>query len=279
MNAFLMGVVFFRIPAGGPFDDIAYWIFLALLGLGALPFVLGPLLIRFAQKMKRSPTLLAFDPDQRPAPAVVQSYLDQVEADLWGCGFEVYEHVAMPDLVPNVKAIFTMLARPQSDDLAIAVTAFGDTGGLTVLRKYYVEFATDFADGFELCTNNSADESAYRPLPHKKVLQFDRVKNAADLWRVHERATKEFGTGPKKPIPPRTAALDRLRSGMLKENTDQVAVGWLWFDEAADAFRPTWKGACLMTWKLAWPVSAYRLALRRKKAKRLLEDWHLTDVA
>lgn len=266
-------------PVGAIFDDVGKTAFVVVIGLVALPFVLGPLLIRFTQKMKRSPTLIAFDPDDRPAPAAVQSYLDDVEAALWSCGFEVFEHVAMPDLAPNVKAIFTLLGRPESDDLAMAVAAFGETGGLTVLRKYYVEFATDFADGFELCTNNSADESAYCPLPHKKVLQFDRVKTAADLWRVHDRAAKEFGTGPKRPIPAKTAALDRLRAGMLKENTDQVAVGWLWYDEAADAFRPTWKGACLMTWKLAWPVSAYRLALRRKRSRRLLEEWDLTDVA
>lgn len=267
------------LPAAEPLVDTAAWLLLLAVGFIALPFVLGPFLIKYTQKMKQEPTLIPFDPDERPAPPVVQEFLTNVEAELWGCGFEVLEHVAVPDLVPNVKAIFTLFGRPESDDLAMAVAAFGSSGGPTIMRKYYVEFATEFADGFVLCTNNSTDEPAYRPLPHKRALQFDRVRNAADLWRIHERATKEFGTGPKRPMPPKAAALDRLRVGMLKEQTDQVAVGWLWHDEQYEAFRPTWKGACLMTWKLAWPVSAYRRALRRKNAKRLLQEWDLTEVA
>jgi len=264
--------------AAGPFEEVVLWAFLVVVGFVALPFVGGPFLIRYTQKMKREPTLIPFDPDDRPAPTAVQEFLDDVEAALWGCGFEVLGFAAMPDLAPNVKAIFTMFGRPESDDLAMAVAAFGETGGLITMKRFYVEFATDYADGFELCTNNMPDEGAYRPLPHKKVLQFDRVRSADGLWRVHERATKEFGTGPKKPIPPKAAALDRLRAGMLKEHTDQVAVGWLWFDEQYEVFRPTWKGACLMTWKLAWPVSAYRRALRRRNARRLLEEWDLTDI-
>ncbi|HEX6987235.1 MAG TPA: hypothetical protein VF170_17790 [Planctomycetaceae bacterium] len=263
--------------AGLPIPEPLAWLMATLAGLFALPYVAGPILVRFKHKTKRSPTLIAFDPDERPAPAAVQEFLDEAEAALWGCGFEVLGHVAMPDLVPNVKAIFVLLARPESNDNAIAVAAFAE-GGSAAMKKFYVEFATDYADGFELCTNNTADESAFCPLPHKKVFQSDFLTDAEDLWRFHERATKEFGTGPKRPSPARHTALDRLREGLLREQTNQVAVGWLWYDEDAEAFRPTWKGACLMTWKLCWPVSAIRRSARRRQARRLLREWDMAEM-
>jgi hypothetical protein len=106
------------------------------------------------------------------------------------------------------------------------------------------------------------------------------VRDAEGLWRVHERALQEFAARSKKKPPPTSSeALDRLRAGMLKEQTDQVEIGWLWFDEQYDVFRPTWKGACLMAWKLAWPVSAYRQSARRRRAWAFLREWDLTDTA
>ena len=265
-----------NILAGLPVPEPLAWLAAVALGVLLLPYVLGPVLIQATHKSRAAPTLIAFDPDERPAPPAVQEVLDDTEAALWSCGFEVIEHVALPDLVPNVKAVFVLLTRPESNDSAMAVAAFAASGA-TPMKRYYVEFATEYADGFELCTNNGTDESAYCPLPHKRVLQCDFLRDPEALWRFHERAAQEFGTGPKKPVPTRQSALEHLRQGMLKEHTDQIAVGWLWHDEENEAFRPTWKGACLMTWKLCWPVSLIRRTARRKRAKALMQEWDLTE--
>ena len=268
---------FLPTAALAPMPEPLRWLVLALVALVLLPYLLGPVLVRFTQKSRAHPTILTFDPDERPAPATVQEFLDECEAALWSCDFEVLTHAALPDLVPNVKAIFVLLSRQASNDDAIAVALFGEGAGGGV-RKFYVEFSTSWLDGTVINTNNTPDESAYRPLPHKKMLQFDFVKDPAELWRVHERATRELASGPKKPSPTRQTAVERLREGMLKENTDQVAVGWLWLDETPGFFRPTWKGACLMTWKLCWPVSAMRRAARRGRARGMLREWGIEDV-
>lgn len=260
-------------------SEPAFWIFAVPVGLLLLPYVLGPLLIRLTQKLRRSPTLLTFDADEQPAPAWVQEYLDETEAELWGCGFEALEHIILPDLLPNVQSIFVLMTREESNDAAIAVAMFG-TGAQESVRKYHVEFATDFEDGFELCTNNTGEESAFKPLPHKRILQFDFISDPSALWQIHQRAIQEFGTGAaKKPMPDKSQAIDRFREALVKEFTDQVDVGWLWYDEFHDVFRPTWKGACLMVWKLCWPVSTLRRAARRKNARRLLREWDMTELA
>lgn len=248
------------------------WPIAVIFGLFALQYVLGPVLIRYTQSMRASPTLVTFDPEVQPAPPAVQQFLDSTEAELWDHGFESVAHVALPDVVPNVKSIIVVMVRPESDDAAMAATMFG-TGAGANIRKFHVEFSTDFADGFEVATTNSTEESVFKPLPHKKVVQCDFIRDPVHLWRVHERAVKEFGTGPKVPVPTQDEAVERLRASLRKEFTDQVAVGWLYFDEENDVFRPTWKGACLMTWKLCWPVGWIRRMRRRKRAQQLLEEW------
>ncbi len=250
------------------------WTTAVIAGLFALQYVLGPVLIRYTQTMKATPTLVTFNPEVQPAPPAVQSFLDTTEAELWDCGFEAVAHVALPDMVPNVKSIIVVMVSPESDDAAMAAAMF-PTGAGAPMRKFHVEFSTDFADGFEVSTMNSTEESVFRPLPHKRLLQCDFIRDPVHLWRIHERAVKEFGTGPKKPLPQEDAVTERFRASLLKEFTDQVSVGWLYFDEENDVFRPTWKGACLMTWKLCWPVSWLRRMQRRKRAMQLLEEWDL----
>lgn len=256
-------------------SSAVFWFIAVPVGLLLLPYVAGPVLIRFTQKMSRSPTVLTYDADEQPAPEWVQDYLDYAEATLWGCGFEALHHIVLPDLMPNVQAIFVLMTRPESNDAAIAAAMFG-TGANASIRKHHVEFATDYADGFELCTNNTSEESVFKALPHKRVLQFDFVSDPAVLWEIHERALQEFAIGSKKSVPDKSQAIEAFREALVKEFTDQVEVGWLWCDESHDVFRPTWKGACLMVWKLCWPVSTLRRAARRKNARRLLREWDMT---
>src|SRR5690606_2251244 len=227
------------------------------------PYLIGPVLIRMTQTMRRTPTIVTYDADTEPAPEWAQRFLDASESALWGCGFEALHHIVLPDLLPNVQSIFVLMTRPESNDAAIAVTMFG-AGTQQTLRKFHVEFATDYADGFELCTNNTGEESVFKRLPHKQILQFDFVSDPVRLWDIHQRSMQEFGHGPKQPVPDRSQAIDRFRAALVKEFIDQVEVGWLWVDEGHDVFRPTWKGACLMVWKLCWPVGALRRQARRQ---------------
>lgn len=215
--------------------------------------------------------LVTFDPEAQPAPPNVQAFLDTAEAELWDHGFEALAHVALPNVLANVKSIVVVMVRPESNDAAMAATMFG-TGGGTTVEKFHVEFSTDFADGIEVATTNSKEESVFRPLPHKKLLQCDFVRDPVGLWRIHDRATREFGTGSKVRVPGGDEVVERFAASLRKEFTDQVAVGWLYYDEEHDVFRLTWKGACLMTWKICWPVAQIRRAPRRKRVNRLLEE-------
>lgn len=257
----------------GPLDDLNLfaWMLAAVGGLLALQYILGPILIRYTQKMRGSPhSSHSILKRSRPRPTSRHSST-QLKQNSGDHGFEALAHVALPNVLANVKSIVVVMVRPESNDAAMAATMFG-TGGGTTVEKFHVEFSTDFADGIEVATTNSKEESVFRPLPHKKLLQCDFARDPVGLWRIHDRATREFGTGSKVRVPGGDEVVERFAASLRKEFTDQVAVGWLYYDEEHDVFRLTWKGACLMTWKICWPVAQIRRAPRRKRVNRLLEE-------
>ena len=57
---------------------------------------------------------------------------------------------------------------------------------------------------------------------------------------------------------------------MVETYDRQVQIGWLYRDAAAGAYRPTWKGAFLMTWGQLWPMKAIREAGLRARERRIL---------
>lgn len=42
--------------------------------------------------------------------------------------------------------------------------------------------------------------------------------------------------------------------------------------EKRDVYRPTWRGAFLMSWRLLWPVKPIVRVLRKRRAARLLSE-------
>jgi hypothetical protein len=53
-------------------------------------------------------------------------------------------------------------------------------------------------------------------------------------------------------------------------------MGYFIRDEAGLTYRPTWKSACLMTWRLCWPIKQILAALKRARTERLLRELHET---
>jgi hypothetical protein len=51
-----------------------------------------------------------------------------------------------------------------------------------------------------------------------------------------------------------------------------VATGYYYLDEARDIYRPTWKGAVLMTWRLLWPIRPLYRAWRRRPTHAFLRE-------
>jgi hypothetical protein len=64
--------------------------------------------------------------------------------------------------------------------------------------------------------------------------------------------------------------MDAVAREMARDNVHQARAGYWYLDPRDGRYRPTWRGAALMTWKLAWPVGAIRRARRRGRTAALL---------
>jgi hypothetical protein len=267
------------LPFVGPFAFFLMWILLVLGVLILLPYLGGPVLIRLTLKQAAEPRLMPFPLDDPTLPNAVAHAFQTVVERLRPAGFEPITGLGMPSQAPNVKALVMLLVNRQAKDIAVAAVMYARTPGATPatsqLRTFYVELVSHFRNGSVVQTNNSSELTVFGPRPTHIVGRFPAVKDAGRLYRLHQgmvarsglrdkvfRLDEEFGG----------EAAAAVAASMVEELKAQVKTGYMYLSAGEDAYRPTWKGAVLMTWKLLWPVKAIRRAARDRTARRLMAE-------
>jgi hypothetical protein len=96
------------------------------------------------------------------------------------------------------------------------------------------------------------------------------MEDARELYRAHTDVVAHLGprSEPIVPLEGDPAAYQCAYTN--RERARFKECGYFYLDPEADCYRPTWKGAVLLTWKLLWPVSAIRRARIRRHAEALL---------
>ena len=149
---------------------------------------------------------------------------------------------------------------------------YAETAQAACIQAKYVEFCTVMTDGNEVCTNNSSVISSFRTVPEKTVLQFPQVDDPVRLYTIHEKLLPQYANVVGKQLPLKGNEVEALCDSMAADCARQIETGYLYVDETGECYRPTWKGAFLMTWKQLPPVS-HRLRVRiRRRARRLLKE-------
>jgi hypothetical protein len=252
------------------------WLLILMGVLYLLPYVLGPFLIHRNLTQKAKPELVPFPPDHPSLPDDVADFFSAMRAELRGIGFELIDGFALPRQTPNVKAVLLLFVNRASRDAALATVMYGEAPNVEArLKTAYLEFATRFRDGGIVNTNNSDQMGAFRKLPFVHTTQFPKVRSAALLFRIHTALAEKYGTGAKVLRHDEEFHGDGrafLAAAMREELERQIPTGFMWLSEEEGLFRPTWKGAFLMTWGLLFPFKQIRLARRDRKAKRLLAE-------
>jgi len=248
------------------------WAVLAVLGLVLLPFVLGPFIVRFNLRQKAQPVFEALDTESgKLLPEVYQHFLETVEA-LKEDGFWICGYFCQAGQAPHVTAYVALFVNDAQRDLAMAAAMYGEVEGQPSLRTAYVEFCSEFADGLELNTANTGELGPHAPVPRRKGNSFPEIGDLRKLYQVHRALCARWGQAEKKPVPSEAELPARVAQDMVKSLEQQVGTGYYWLDTAGECYRPTWKGAFLMTWKLCWPVTSIRKALRASRNAALLRE-------
>jgi hypothetical protein len=251
-------------------------IVVVLVLLVTLVYWFGPILIRFTMRQAAEPELHAFDPSDPLLPLQVAVHFRRVRAALEPAGFEVVEGLALPDQTPRVKAVLLLLVHRLNKDVAVATAIYGKMRDETTLQTAYVEFVSRYRDGTVVQTNNTDQLSAFAPRPHITSIRLPMIRKPDRLYQLHQAAAKGHHQSSGKVLRLeeefRGDAVAYLTRTLVEELEGQIETGYMYLSAAENVFRPTWKGAVLMTWGLLWPYSAIRRARRDAKARRLLKE-------
>jgi hypothetical protein len=179
-------------------------------------------------------------------------------------------------MVPNVVNYLIMLINRESGDKAM-VSAIIGTGVVRRLTSY-LEFSTRFESGqlFDTC---NADELMVFPAGEKSVrTHVPSIREASELYRLHKYVMgKHAPTGHKVVYEPGGVFDYLIRYAFEEPYAEQARRGWLYFDERLDLYKPTLKGAYLMTWGLLQPMKAIRRKLLERRNRPLLDEFERAE--
>lgn len=247
----------------------------ALIVLGlvvGVPYLLGPVLIKFIHAQSATPRFRTLDLSAEPAPPEAMAYFERELAGLTAAGFTPTVCMEMSGYTANVAACFTLFENRATNDLAMAVAFYQIVQDQRAFRSGYTEYLSRFEGERSLSTNNTGELLVTPRIPGRERQTFAMVQDAQRLYKAHAALAARQRAGPRLP-PPQGPSLEALLlEGIARENEVCAQAGYLWFDATAGKYRPTWKGAFLMTWQLLFPAKNLLLAARDRRAAALLRE-------
>ena len=243
---------------------IFYFALIALL----LPYVLGPFLIHSKNRFPAAPTFDILEPGQLPA-GVLLAFREQGKS-LEFAGFSLVDYLTESGKVTKVTMYVALLTNRSKGDMALLVDMTA-TGGEANLHNSYVEFSTNYADGLNINTNSSSQVTAFSKTREKLTFQFPAVRDPRALYTIHRRLLANQRSRSIVKTVAEGSETHEVERSMVREMARQERLGYFYLDTAAAAYRPTWKGAVLMTWRSAWPVKDIRGILQNRTSEAALK--------
>ncbi len=244
------------------------------LSIAAAYLTLPVILIYFMQRFRRDMQILPFDPKTVPGSKKMTRYFDESIEAMAEIGFECLGEYALPDLVPNAKAVAQIYRNVTTRETAMVNSIWGIANGSIVSRIQFVEFNCrfDHPEIHLIQTNNMTMPGAFPDDPHELNFRLPQMAQIEDLYTCHERLMERHA-----PHARRILRLDEefqgdtqefLRQAVLVECFDrQISTGYL--QKTGLGWRPTVYGALLMTWKELWPFKPLRVAALKRRGLKL----------
>ena len=243
-----------------------------------LPYYLGPLLVHATQRASAEPKFEPYDPALHRAPDSIAAGIREATESLRSVGFQPVGDVFQKDQTPGMVTRAVLLEKLSTGQQAICVGMYLEAEHTKTIANH-VEIGCPFSDDRSLLVNNSGVIGVYGRVAGKTVEQFPSVRDAARLALIHEKLIARTRGDARIVSRDVTKTVPEYLAGMMiKEMEQQIPLGYLRLDRAANAYRPTWKGAVLMCWKLLPPVSTIRQALARRRSAALLAELGLTGA-
>jgi hypothetical protein len=222
-------------------------------------------LVYITERVRADTDNLLFDEEKNPPPVEVAGYVRAIGGVLSGLGFQPYPPITASNPAPHIWATAYLWMHPLQKDTAVILTFNGATRETAALRpSVIVEFASRFISGacHRIRTSNSAVLDNYPNRSGHFYSQFPGETDISRLYELHQKLIRLYAANE-----PKTMLLFDEFGGDFQKYAHHVAVdghreqertGYLQFDREQNAWRPTLKGALLVTIKSLWPISSVR---------------------
>ncbi len=235
------------------------------------------ILIYFMQRFRRDMQILPFDPKLVPGSKKMARYFDEAIEAMAEIGFECLGEYALPDLMPNSKAVSQIYRNVTTRETAMVNSIWGIANGAIVSRIQFVEFICrfDHPEIHLIQTNNTTMPGAFPDAPPELNFRLPQMTQIEDLYTCHKRLMERHA-----PHARRILRLDEefqgdaqefLRQVVFVECFDrQVSTGYL--QKTGLGWRPTVYGAMFITRKELWPFKTLRVAFLKRRGRKLEAD-------
>ena len=217
--------------------------------VAAAPYVLGPVLVYQRQRQNPRPSFVPFDAAQHALAQPLADAMRQCAAGLERSGFTTVADLFRIDRATRMRVL--LLDTPAGDlglVLGVAPVLKPERGVCTI------ELVARFEGERSLSVQNTPIPGAFAPVPGRDKARFRFVRDPGRLYRIYQAlVARRYGATRRVPPDHRADPAGFLAAAMARELRQQVDTGYFRLDTTADAYRPTWKGAWLMCWKLLQP--------------------------
>jgi hypothetical protein len=209
-----------------------------------------------------------FRPAREVIPEEFWRYMCETIASLSAYGFTLAGHFQKLDFVAGFNGFTTVMENNEHATLAILSTTYY-TKQPKFRGNMSLGFKTESEHGTEIVTVNNTILTD-PPYPQTRiVLWMPEVRLPDELFEYHRRLLKGLAVEVKRNVlKGGSSEYMKFHSQALVDHW--VKVGYYKLDQAGEAYRLTWKGAILTSWKHLWPIKPLRYAWRKHQTHKLL---------
>jgi hypothetical protein len=196
----------------------------------------------------------------------------QAERSMEDIGFRLAGCLRVTNSVPGGRTAIALFENAKDRATALLFTVFARVGFVRKTVTVLV-FISEFDDRTKLITSNSRQPEI---MPRLRIREgsesFPKIDSPRRLFEIHQASVARYGGDATRLEPSIKDAGESLRRMWRADSAKFLETHYFYHDEKRDVYRPTWRGAFLMSWRLLWPVKPIVRVLRKRRAARLLSE-------
>jgi hypothetical protein len=207
-------------------------------------------------------------------PGDVRPYFEASDRALVACGFSLAAVAGAEDPYLQVMKWLAIYQCPGEKTWAMPHVQTRLDPGSRLRPMQFVSFVTEFADGQLAETGNSGEPEIVPWLTGLHVRQFPGVKDLELLFKIHLARTAQL-SGDRRDLPAAGRELAHVTAAVVDHLRLYVGIGYFREVEPGRLYRPTVKGAVLMTWRFMPPLGWINRVRRWWRNRAFLAKHHL----